>query len=146
DVTTAVSTSVSTPDELISPDEAGYGGVAAALVRAVANDTRDRLILGVRNGGTIGWLDDDATVEVLCVVGSDGALPDEAATLPDDERRLMESVRGAEHATLAAVAAHSRGAVVDAVASHPVVPSRELAERIVDGYMEQHAWMRERYA
>jgi 6-phospho-beta-glucosidase len=147
DVTTAVSTSVFTPDdELMSADEAGYGGVAAAFVRAVANDTRDRLILGVRNGGTIGWLDDDATVEVPCVVRSEGALPDEAATLPDDERRLMESVRGAERATLAAVAAPGRGAVVDAVASHPLVPSRELAERIVDRYMERHEWMRERYA
>jgi 6-phospho-beta-glucosidase len=147
DVTTAVSTSVVTPDdEVMSANEEGYGGVAAAFVRAVANDTRDRLILGVRNGGTIGWLDDDATVEVPCVVGSDGALPDEAATMPDDERRLMESVRRAERATLAAVAAPARGAVVEAVASHPVVHSRELAERIVDRYLERHAWMRERYA
>jgi 6-phospho-beta-glucosidase len=147
DVTTAVSTSVVTPnDEGMSADEAGYGGVAAAFVRAVANDTRDRLVLGVRNDGTVGWLDDDATVEVPCVVGSDGALPDEAATLPDDERRLMERVRTAERATLAAVHAPSRGAVVDAVASSPVVQSRELAERIVDGYLERHAWMRERYA
>lgn len=143
----AVSTSVSTPDdEVMSADEAGYGGVAAAFVRAAANDTRDRLILGVRNGGTIGWLDDEATVEVPCVVGSDGALPDEAVTLPDDERILMERVRRAERATLAAVDAPSRGALVDAVASSPVVQSRELAERIVDGYLERHAWMRERYA
>jgi 6-phospho-beta-glucosidase len=146
-VTTAVSTSVSTPDdEVISPDEAGYGGVAAAFVHAVAKDSRDRLILGVRNGGTIGWLDDEATVEVPCVVGTDGALPDEAAALPDDERRLMQRVRRAERATLAAVDAPSRGALVDAVASSPVVQSRELAERIVDGYLERHTWMRERYA
>jgi 6-phospho-beta-glucosidase len=146
-VTTAVSTSVSTPDdEVISPDEAGYGGVAAAFVHAVAKDSRDRLILGVRNGGTIGWLDDDATVEVPCVVGTDGALPDEAAALPDDERRLMQRVRRAERATLAAVDAPSRGALVDAVASSPVVQSRELAERIADGYLERHTWMRERYA
>ena len=141
-----VTTAVLTPDdEVMSADEAGYGGVAAAFVRAVANDTRDQLILGVRNRGTVGWLDDDATVEVPCVVGSDGALPDEAATLPEDERMLMERVRGAERATLAAVDAPSRGALVDAVASSPVVQSRELAERIVDGYLAQHEWMRERY-
>jgi hypothetical protein len=35
---------------------------------------------------------------------------------------------------------------VVALAAHPVVPSRELAERIVDGYLERHDWMRERYA
>jgi 6-phospho-beta-glucosidase len=147
DVTTAVSTSVSTPDDEVTlADEAGYGGVAAAFVRAVTNDAGERLILGVRNGGTVGSLDDDATVEVPCVVGSDGPLPDEASTLPDDERSLMNQVRDAERATLVAIATPSRGAVVDAIACHPVVPSRELAERIVDGYLERHSWMRERYA
>ncbi|MGH2526067.1 MAG: hypothetical protein ACRDG2_04900, partial [Actinomycetota bacterium] len=87
-----------------------------------------------------------ATTDVIAAIRRDGALPDEAAMRPDNERMLMERVRGAERATLAAVAAPSRGAVVDAVASHPVGPSRELAERIVDGYLERHAWMRERYA
>ena len=142
-----VITAVSRPDDqVMSADEAGYGGVAAAFVRAAANDTRERLILGVRNAGTVGWLDDDATVEVPCVVGSDGARSDEAAMLPDDERMQMERVRTAERATLAAVDAPSRAALVDAVASNPVVASRGLAERIVDRYMERHAWMRERYA
>jgi 6-phospho-beta-glucosidase len=130
----------------LSDDEAGYGGVAAAFVRAVANDTGERLILGVRNSGTVAWLDDDATVEVPSVVGSDGPLPLEAATLPNVERRLMERAREAERATLAAVSSPSRMAVVDAIACHPVVPSRELAERIVDGYLGRHQWMRERYA
>ncbi len=147
DVTTAVSTSVLAPDdEVMSADEAGYGWVAAALVRAVANDTRDRLILGVRNGGTVGWLDDDATVEVPCVVGGAGPVADGVDDLHDVELRLMERVRDAERATLAAVASPSRRAVVEAIARHPVVPSRELAERIVDGYLAQHEWMRERYA
>ena len=130
----------------LSDDEAGYGGVAAAFVRAVANDTGERLILGIRNSGTVAWLDDDATVEVPSVVGSDGPLPLEAAKLPNVERRLMERAREAERATLAAVSSPSRMAVVDAIACHPVVPSRELAERIVDGYLGRHQWMRERYA
>jgi 6-phospho-beta-glucosidase len=130
----------------LSDDEAGYGGVAAAFVRAVVNDTGDRLVLGLRNGTTVGWLDDDATVEVPCVVGSAGPLADEASTLPDDERTLMSQVRDAERAALAAVTSPSREAVVEAIACHPVVPSRELAERIMDDYLEQHAWMRERYA
>lgn len=129
-----------------SDDEAGYAGVAAAFVRAVTNDTSERLVLGVRNGGTVGWLDDDATVEVPCVMGSDGPLPDDASTLPDDERTLMHQVRDAERATLAAVASPSREAVVDAIACHPLVSSRELAERITNGYLERHAWMRGHYA
>jgi 6-phospho-beta-glucosidase len=142
-----VTTAELTPDdEVMSADEAGYGGVAAAFVRAVANDTGERLILGVRNRGAVGWLDDDATVEVPCVVGGAGPVADGIDDLHDVELRLMERVRDAERATLAAVASPSRGAVVEAIARHPVVPSRELAERIVDGYLAQHKWMWERYA
>jgi 6-phospho-beta-glucosidase len=127
-------------------DEAGYGGVASALLRAVVNGTGERLILSVRNGTTVPWLDDDATVEVPCVVDARGATSDTVVELPEEERRLMARVRDAERATLDAVSSSSREAVVKAIACHPVVPSRELAERIVDGYLVRHAWMRERYA
>ena len=131
---------------VLSDDEAGYGGVAAAYVRAVTNDTGERLILGVRNGGTVRWLDDDATVEVPCVVTETDPIVDRVVDLRGEERALMERVRDAERATLAAVVSPSREAVVEAISSHPVVPSREMAERIVDGYLERHTWMRERYA
>jgi 6-phospho-beta-glucosidase len=142
-----VATSDPTPDDdVMSADEAGYGGVAAAFVRAVTNGTGERLVLGVRNGRTLAWLDDDATVEVPCVVAKDGPRADEAGDLRDEERTLMQRVREAERATLEAASSSSRDAVVNAVACHPVVPSRELAERIVDGYVERHGWMREHYA
>jgi 6-phospho-beta-glucosidase len=124
----------------------GYGDVAAAFVRAVANETADRLILGVRNVRTLPWLDDEATVELPCDVGADGPRPQAQRPLPPPERELMERVREAERATATAVATPSRRALVEALAAHPVVPSRELAERIANGYLERHDWMRERYA
>lgn len=124
----------------------GYGDVAAAFVRAVANDTAERLILGVRNGGVLPWLDDDATVELPCDVGADGPRPEAQRALPTPERQLMERVREAERATATAVATPSRRALVYALAAHPVVPSRQVAERIADGYLERHDWMREPYA
>lgn len=126
-------------------DEAGYGAVAAAFVHAVTNDTGERLILGVRNDGSVPWLDDDATVEIPCVVGAGGARPDRVGDLPAEERALMGRVREAERATLEAATSSSLRRVVDAVASHPVVPSREIARRIVEGYRRHQAWMRERF-
>lgn len=124
----------------------GYGFIAAAFVRAVTGDTGERLILGVRNGGAVSWLDDDATVEVPCVVGADGPRPDPVGDLAEAERMLMRHVREAERATLEAASSSSLQLVVDAVTRHPVVSSRDVARRIVDGYREHHAWMRERFA
>jgi 6-phospho-beta-glucosidase len=134
------------PGSAVSDDELGYGDVAAAFVRAVANDTGERMILGVRNDGALPWLDDYATVELPCDVGADGPQPEPQGRLPGPERELTERVREAERATTAAAATPSRQALVDAIAAHPVVPSRELAERIADGYLEGHDWVRKRYA
>jgi 6-phospho-beta-glucosidase len=125
--------------------EIGYGEVAAAFLRAVTRDADERLILGVRNGGSVPWLDEDATVEISCVVDASGPRPDPVAELPEEERALMLRVRDAERATLEAAGSSSSRLVVEAIASHPVVPSRGVAERIVDGYLERHRWMRERY-
>lgn len=125
--------------------ETGYGEVAAAFLRAVTRDTDERMILGVRNGGSAPWLDEDATVEIPCVVNASGPRPDPIADLPGDERALMLRVRDAERATLQAAGSSSARLVVDAIARHPVVPSRAVAERIVDGYLDRHRWMRERY-
>ena len=128
------------------PEELGYGDVAAAFVRAIANDTGERMILGVRNDGALPWLDDEATVEIACVVGAQGPRPDARGPLPPPERELMERVREAERATAAAAETPSRRKLVDAIAAHPLVPSRELAERIADGYLERHDRMQERFA
>jgi 6-phospho-beta-glucosidase len=125
--------------------ETGYGEVAAAFLRAMTRDTDERLILGVRNGGSVPWLDEDATVEIPCVADASGPRPDPIADLPEDERALMLRVRDAERATLEAAASSSARLVVEAIARHPVVPSRAVAERIADGYLARHRWMRERY-
>jgi 6-phospho-beta-glucosidase len=127
-------------------EDLGYGDVAAAFVRAVANDTHERLILGVRNDGALPWIDDEATVEIPCEVRADGPRPQSQGSLPPPERELMGRVREAEGATALAAQTPSRRTLVDAIAAQPVVRSRELAERIAEGYLDRQDWMRERFA
>jgi hypothetical protein len=43
-----------------------------------------------------------------------------------------------ERLTLLAAATGSPADAVDAIAAHPVVPSREMAERIWSGFMDRH--------
>jgi 6-phospho-beta-glucosidase len=131
------------PSAALTPDELGYGAVAAEVLGALDDRGQALAILGVRNGGAIDWLDGDATVEVPCVAGPDGVAIDRPGDVTGEARGLVERVREAERLTLAAAAAPSRGRVIEAVAAHPVVPTRDLAERIVDGYRARHPWLRD---
>ncbi|HYF12270.1 MAG TPA: hypothetical protein VEC09_08210, partial [Actinomycetota bacterium] len=58
-------------------------------------------------------------------------------------RALVERVREAERATLRAASDPTRELILDAIVANPIVPTRADAERIVEGYLTHHAWMRE---
>ncbi|PWI43095.1 6-phospho-beta-glucosidase [Streptomyces sp. ICBB 8177] len=110
----------------------GYDQVALALMRAIARDERTRLILNVRNGGTVAALDDDAVVEVVCEVGADGARPLPVAPPDEHQAGMMLAVKAVERATIAAADSGSRRDALRALALHPLVDSAAVAARILD--------------
>ncbi|BBH68156.1 6-phospho-beta-glucosidase [Actinoplanes sp. OR16] len=113
---------------------AGYEGVALAVMRALARDEPARLILNVRNRGTLGVLDDDAVVEIPCTVDARGAVPDTIAPLPEHAVPLVRAVKAAERGVLEAVATGSRDAAVRAMAAHPLVGDPKIAAELIDSY------------
>ncbi|MEU9914168.1 6-phospho-beta-glucosidase [Streptomyces sp. NPDC051001] len=116
----------------------GYEKVALALMRAIARDERTTLILNVRNQGTLSVLDNDAVIEVPCLVDANGAHPVAVAPLPDHASGLVCSVKAVEREVLAAAESGSRTAAVKAFALHPLVDSVNVARRLVEGYTEVH--------
>jgi 6-phospho-beta-glucosidase len=74
-------------------------------------------------------------VEIPCSVSSRGPVPDAVGELPAAEAALVARVHEVERTTLAAAEKGSRSLALDAIAAHPVVPSRAVAEKILDGYM-----------
>lgn len=113
---------------------AGYEGVALAVMRALARDEPATLILNVRNRGTIAVLDDDAVVEVPCLVDGRGAVAQRVAPLPAHGTGLVTAVKSAERWVLQAVTTGSRAAAVRAMAAHPLVGSEPVARRLIDAY------------
>lgn len=113
-------------------DGGGYDQVAIAVMRAIAADERTSLVLNVRNRGAVPGLDADAVVEVPCLVGRNGAHP--LATggggVPG-AAELVSAVKATERATISAARSGSRRAAVAALAMHPLVGSRDVAERIL---------------
>ncbi|MDA0563580.1 6-phospho-beta-glucosidase [Streptomonospora sp. S1-112] len=121
----------------------GYEEVALAVMRAVALDETARLVLDVRNRGALAGLDDDAVVEVPCVVDANGARPLTVAPLSGHQLGLVQTVKGVERDVLAAVRTGSRARALRAFATHPLVGSVGTARTLLEGYLAAFPGLRE---
>ncbi|MBF4618511.1 6-phospho-beta-glucosidase [Clavibacter sp. VKM Ac-2873] len=119
-------------DDLVS---GGYEDVAIALMRGIAYDQSARLILNVRNRGTLAALDQDAVVEVPCVVDASGAHPVAGTELPDFGVGLVTNAKYVERQTIEAGLGGSRAAAVRALAHHPLVDSVTVARSLLEDAM-----------
>lgn len=119
-------------DDLVS---GGYEDVAIALMRGIAYDQSARLILNVRNRGTLAALDADAVVEVPCVVDASGAHPVAGTELPDFGVGLVTNAKYVERQTIEAGVGGSRAAAVRALAHHPLVDSVTVARSLLEDAM-----------
>lgn len=116
-------------------DEMGYAAIAAAFLRAVAGDSGETLILNVANRGRLSFLDDDAVVEVPCAVTAAGPKPRTVADLPPAQASLVSRIKEVERATIRAAVEDSRDLALQALVAHPLVPSRDVANTILSGYL-----------
>lgn len=116
----------------------GYEKVALALMRAIARDERTTLILNVRNRSTLSVLDQEAVIEVPCLVDANGAHPVAVDPLPDHATGLVCAVKAVEREVLSAAESGSRTTAVKAFALHPLVDSVNVARGLVEGYTSVH--------
>ena len=105
-------------------------GLAAALTGPTGSATPARLILNVRNGGTVPALAPDAVIETVCRVDGDGAVPLPAAPPSDHELGLMSTVKSCERAIASAALTGSADDALRAFALHPLVGSLEAARTL----------------
>ncbi|MBC9820216.1 6-phospho-beta-glucosidase [Terrabacter sp. MAHUQ-38] len=112
----------------------GYEGVALALMAAIARDEPARLILNVRNRGTVACLPDDAVVEVPCRVDASGPVPVEVGPLPGHALGLVQQVKAVDELIIRAAVEHSGSLAVQAFALHPLVDSVTVARELLTAY------------
>src|SRR2546423_214134 len=116
-------------------ERGGYGGLALGLVDALHSDGHVVRILDVANRSSLPFLDEDAIVEVPCIVGRGGIVPAAIGNVPIETQGLMLQVRAADRAAIDAALSGSRQLAIKALALNPLVPSVEVATRILDGYI-----------
>jgi 6-phospho-beta-glucosidase len=112
----------------------GYDRIALAVIRAIHFATGAIIPLNVLNRGAIVDLQDDDVVEVPCTVSSNGARPLAAGRAPSSQRDLLLAVKAFERATVRAARSRRRDDALDALASNPLVPRRDLAERLLSAF------------
>lgn len=115
----------------------GYETMAVGLAAALTGGTGStgpaapaRLILNVRNGGTVPALAPDAVIETVCLVDGDGAVPLPVPPPSDHQLGLMSTVKGCERAIAAAALTGSADDALRAFALHPLVGSLEAARTL----------------
>jgi 6-phospho-beta-glucosidase len=113
----------------------GYGRLSLDLVDALNGEAPSVLILNVANRSSLPFLDEKAVVEVPCVVGRGGVIPVAIGSVPMEASALILAVRAAERAAIEAALSGSREMAIRALALHPLVPSAEVAERILERHV-----------
>ncbi|MCA9908978.1 MAG: 6-phospho-beta-glucosidase, partial [Anaerolineae bacterium] len=116
----------------------GYAGVALRTALALTQDRPIRIGLNVPNDGAIDGMRDDDVVEVTCEVDGTGIHPLRIGSVPEGPYLLMRTVKHYERLAVAAVLACDRRLAVEALVAHPLVGSYQLAQTLVDDYLEAH--------
>ncbi len=106
------------------------------LARAIAFNTGERMLLIVKNDGAISNFDDDAMVEVPCIVGKNGPEPLSMGKIPTFQKGLMEQQVAVEKLVVEAWEEGSYQKLWQALTLSKTVPSGEVARKILDDLVE----------
>ncbi|WP_435368120.1 6-phospho-alpha-glucosidase [Neobacillus niacini] len=106
------------------------------LARAIAFNTHERMLLIVENNGAIANFDDDAMVEVPCIVGSNGPEPLSQGKIPEFQRALMYQQVTVEKLVVQAYIEGSYQKLWQALTLSKTVPSAKVAKDILDDLIE----------
>ncbi|MHC1684055.1 MAG: 6-phospho-alpha-glucosidase [Clostridiaceae bacterium] len=108
------------------------------LARAIAYNTKEKMLLIVENNGAIVNFDPTAMVEIPCIVGSNGPEPLTVGKIPQFQKGLMEQQVSVEKLVVEAWAEKSYQKLWQAITLSKTVPSATVAKSILDDLIEEN--------
>ncbi|MBF0762821.1 6-phospho-alpha-glucosidase, partial [Dysgonomonas mossii] len=104
--------------------------------RAIAFNTKERMLMIVENKGAISNFEPTAMVEIPCLVGSEGPEPLSVGEIPRFQKSLMEQQVGVEKLTVEAYEEQSYQKLWQALTLSRTIPSAKVAKDILDDLIE----------
>jgi len=115
--------------KLVADEHASY---IVDLARAIAYNTKERMLLIVPNHGSIENFDREAMVEIPCIVGSEGPEPMTQGAIPRFQKGLMEQQVAVEKLVVEAWAEGSYQKLWQALTLSKIIPNARIAKQILD--------------
>jgi 6-phospho-beta-glucosidase len=127
---------VTKPEELEKRGGALYSTAAVSLIAAIVGNKNEVHIVNCRNRGALADLPEGAVVEVPCLVGAAGPIPLTVGHLPVLARGLVHSVKAYEELTIEAAVTGDRRTGLQALVTHPLVPSFRVAKALFNSILQ----------
>lgn len=115
-----------------------HSELMVSVLSAIYNDKSEEFVVNVLNNGAVPGMADDACVEIPCLVDKRGVRPLQVERPDTDMLGLMQLVAAYEKLTVEAAMEQSYAKALLALNLNPLVPSLEVAEKILDDYLEAH--------
>ena len=106
------------------------------LAAAIAFNTQERMLLIVPNNGAIHNFDDEAMVEIPCLVGHNGPEPLTVGDIPQFQKGLMSQQVAVEKLVVDAWEHRSYQRLWQAITLSKTVPSASVAKAILDDLID----------
>lgn len=115
-----------------------HSELMVSIVSSIHNDKGEEYAVNVINNGCVPGMAEDACVEIPCIVDKRGVRPLQVDRPEPDMLGLMQLVSAYENLTVEAALEGSYQKALRALNLNPLVPSLELAKKILDDYRLAH--------
>lgn len=126
------------PEGLMQRGGAYYSTVACQLLNAHYNDLNETHVVNVRHGGAAAGYPQDWVMELPCKVTKSGITPIPTRALPEACNGLIAQVKAYELLTVQAAVYGDREAAYQAMLAHPLGPSADKIEAVLDDLISTH--------
>ncbi len=130
---------VTLPELLMQRGGAYYSTVAVMLMESFALNKRREMVVNVKNDQALDVLPADSVVEVPAVIDGRGARAITMEPVPLEVKGLIQQVKAYEQLTIEAAVEGHRGKALAALLTNPLVPSSEIAHKILDDILRENA-------
>jgi 6-phospho-beta-glucosidase len=127
---------VEPPDDLMERGGAYYSTVAAQLIQAHHNDLGETHVANVRHAGRVPGWPADWVLEMPCRVNASGVHPLPSEPLPAVCFGLIAQVKSYELLTVEAAVHGDRKAAYEALLAHPLGPSADRVQAVLDDLLK----------